>query len=574
MDYEIGSVVGDYEIVKVLGAGGMGEVYQVRNTISGRIDAMKVLLPGTESNPELVDRFMREIKVSAGLEHPNIACLRTAMRSGKNLVMIMEFVEGSTLEQLLERQPIPVRQGIDYIRQVLCALAYAHERGVVHRDIKPANMMLTPAGVVKLMDFGIARISDDRSLTRVGQTVGSLSYMSPEQIQNTQTPDARSDLYSVGISLYEMVTGSLPFHGDSDFSLMTAHLQHAPVPPIQVDPSLPSALNDIILMSISKDPLQRFQTADAFRNALQNVLESLPESAKPIPATARARTVLEGPSRPPALAPTVVAGAAAPPPPPLRAPQPAPMLIPAAAMAPPPQSSSRRGLYMVLGSVATVLVLALAAFQLPKMFKTSAAVGSAFPSGQTPSGSSQIQSGSSGQAGTVVLQDSSSTGSALPGASTGGSAPAGRSAPAQGGGAKQGQQAQQQAQQGQQTQQGQQAQPPPQPPPSQQQQQQQQQQQPAGPDPAVVAELKELRHRQALMAARIGGIKGSLRQLQQQQAASGLGISPELVSTEHRMEMLMDKAEGEIREGDPVAAKRSLDAAERDLEKLEERFGR
>src|SRR5260370_26115477 len=107
MDYEIGSVVGDYEIVKVIGAGGMGEVYQVRNTISGRIDAMKVLLPGTESNPELVDRFMREIKVSAGLEHPNIAGLRTATRMGKNLVMIMEFVEGSTLEQVLERQPIP-----------------------------------------------------------------------------------------------------------------------------------------------------------------------------------------------------------------------------------------------------------------------------------------------------------------------------------------------------------------------------------------------------------------------------------------------------------------------------------
>jgi serine/threonine protein kinase len=569
MDYEIGSVVGDYEIVKVLGAGGMGEVYQVRNTISGRIDAMKVLLPGTESNPEVVDRFMREIKVSAGLEHPNIAGLRTAMRSGRNLVMIMEFVEGSTLEQILERQPIPVRQAIDYIRQVLCALAYAHERGVIHRDIKPANMMLTSAGVVKLMDFGIARISDDRSLTRVGQTVGSLSYMSPEQIQNTQTPDARSDLYSVGISLYEMVTGSLPFHGDSDFSLMTAHLQHSPVPPIQVDPSLPAALNDIILMSISKDPLQRFQTADAFRNALQNVLQSLPET--PAPAPARARTVLEGPSRPPVLAPTMVVGATAPPPPlPHPAPQPAPMAAPLVPQAPPPPQSSRRGLYMVLGSVATVLVLALAAFQLPKMFKTSAAVGSAFPSGQAPSGSSQPGAPASGQASTVVLQDSSASGGALPGAPAGGSAPAtGRGTPAQGGGARQGQQAG--SQQGQQTggqqqaggQQQQQQQPP-----------QQQQQQPAGPDPAVVAELKELRHRQALMGARIGGIKGSIRQLQQQQAASGLGISPEITSGEHRMEMLMDKAEGEIREGDPAAAKRSLDAAERELEKLEERFGR
>src|SRR5690348_15977157 len=183
MAIEVGSTIGDYEVVAILGAGGMGKVYKVRNVISDRIEAMKVLLPDLATQPELADRFLREIKVQASLEHPNIAALHTAVRVDNQLLMLMEFVDGVTVEQKLKDGPLPVAQAVDYIMQVLSALDYAHAHGVVHRDIKPANMMLTPSGTVKLMDFGIAKASTDHKLTMTGTTMGSLDYMSPEQIQ-------------------------------------------------------------------------------------------------------------------------------------------------------------------------------------------------------------------------------------------------------------------------------------------------------------------------------------------------------------------------------------------------------
>ena len=174
MELQIGSTVGDYQIVGILGAGGMGKVYKVRNVISDRIEAMKVLLPDLAHEPELADRFLREIKVQASLEHANIAALHTAIRVENQLLMLMEFVEGDTLEHRLKDGPLPVAEAVDYIRQALAALDYAHTHGVIHRDIKPANMIVTPAGVLKLMDFGIAKAATDRKLTMTGTTMGSL----------------------------------------------------------------------------------------------------------------------------------------------------------------------------------------------------------------------------------------------------------------------------------------------------------------------------------------------------------------------------------------------------------------
>src|SRR5882724_7994745 len=168
MSFEIGEITGDYEIVGVLGSGGMGKVYKVRNTLSDRFDAMKVLLPDLTNNTELGDRFLREIKVQARLNHPNIASLHTALRMNNQLLMIMELVEGKNLEQEIHNGAIAYQDAETYLIQVLSALEYAHKHGVVHRDIKPANIILMPSGQVKLMDFGIARVAAERSLTKTG----------------------------------------------------------------------------------------------------------------------------------------------------------------------------------------------------------------------------------------------------------------------------------------------------------------------------------------------------------------------------------------------------------------------
>src|SRR6201997_200976 len=269
-EFGITQHIGDYEILSVLGVGGMGKVYKVRNTISDRVEAMKVLLPDLTSNRSLADRFLREIRLLATLDHANIAALRTALTYENQLVMIMEFVEGETLANRAARAPLSTADAASYPDQVLSALSYAHKQYIIHRDIKPANKMLTPQGVVKLMDFGIARSSMDGSLTSTGTTLGSLNYMPPEQVRG-ESADARSDIYSFGVSLYEMLTGKLPFQGDSQYSLMTAHLNQTPPAPITLRSDLPVGLNEIIMMAIAKDPNNRFQSADAFRAALSSV---------------------------------------------------------------------------------------------------------------------------------------------------------------------------------------------------------------------------------------------------------------------------------------------------------------
>jgi len=286
MSLQPGMQVGDYQILRELGAGGMGKVFQVRNVISDRVEAMKVLLPDLVGDPGLADRFLREIKVQAALEHPNIAGLRTAMRDGNQLLMVMEFVEGHTVSEYLANGPMPVQQAAWVCMETLAALEYAHTRGIVHRDIKPSNIMITNQGQVKLMDFGIARVMNDPSLTQTHQTTGSLYYMSPEQINGVQL-DGRSDLYSLAVSLYEMVTGRRPFDGENTFAIMAAHMQQPPVPPVQHDPRVPPGVSDVILMGLAKDPNTRFQTAAAFRDALAQVMQGAAGAPVPVPVQAQ-----------------------------------------------------------------------------------------------------------------------------------------------------------------------------------------------------------------------------------------------------------------------------------------------
>jgi serine/threonine-protein kinase len=381
-EFSPGQHIGDYEIISILGLGGMGKVYKVRNVISDRVEAMKILLPDLTSNQSLADRFLREIRLLATLNHPNIAALRTALTFENQLVMIMEFVEGETLANRLNRAPMSTAEAVDYSDQCLGALSYAHKQNIIHRDIKPANMMLTPLGIVKLMDFGIARSSTDGALTSTGTTLGSLNYMPPEQVRG-ESADARSDIYSFGVSLYEMLTGKLPFQGDSQYSLMTAHLNENPPPPISIRADLPPALNEIILMAMAKDPANRFQSAEAFRAALKSVpVSALPAADTtlgPTPAVtpkpiSGATTLVETPLPPRTATVAMKTPAPVPPTPvPPAAATPAPVATVPVASAPPPRpSSSSRGLWLAIGSLVGVGVLLAAGIYIPRKVRTHA----------------------------------------------------------------------------------------------------------------------------------------------------------------------------------------------------------
>ena len=293
MSFNPGDTFGDYEILGPIGSGGMGSVFRIRNLISGRIEAMKILRTDVAADPEFAERFAREIQLLAGLSHPNVASLYTAQRVSGQTVMIMEYVEGVTLAQKLRPHPIPLAEGSEIISQVLTALDYAHKHGVVHRDIKPENILIGPEGAVKITDFGIARAASDPRRTRTGVLVGTLHYMSPEQIRaQGETLDGRSDLYSVGIILYEIATGKRPFEGDSDFEIMAAHIQQQPRPPISLAPGLPAGLNEVILKSLAKDPALRFQTAHDMAAAIAACMtrprapSSIPTSPPPPPKPA------------------------------------------------------------------------------------------------------------------------------------------------------------------------------------------------------------------------------------------------------------------------------------------------
>ncbi len=281
--------------------------------------------------------------------------------------MIMEYVEGTTLADRLGQGPVPIADTVRYMDQVLNALSYAHQQNVIHRDIKPANIILTPQGLIKVMDFGIARSGQDRSLTMTGTTLGSLSYMSPEQVKGEAT-DARSDIYSVGITLYEMVTGQRPFQAHSDYSIMAAHVKEVPRPPIELQQALSPELNEIILMAIAKDPAQRFQTAEAFRNALSNIpvgtgaIAGTPAVVSPDAVTATLNVpVINAASQPTTPANTPLAARAT--------------SIPVSATPPmpiPQPSSTHRGLYMTLGALVVLVGLVLAGIYVPRMSKTQA----------------------------------------------------------------------------------------------------------------------------------------------------------------------------------------------------------
>ncbi len=266
----IGTEIASYRILEKLGQGGMGVVYKAVDTGLDRMVAMKVLNPDLSKNPELVERFRAEARAQANLNHTNLATLYAFMVHQGTAIMVMEFVEGETFAQIIRRRgPIPEVEAIPLFRQALLGIGYAHRAGILHRDIKPSNLMLNKNGLVKVMDFGIAKVIGARGMTRTGTQLGTLAYMSPEQIQNRNV-DIRSDVYELGITLYEMLTGHLPFESDSEFQIMQDHVYTPPPPPSKYYPYINHGVENVILKSIEKNSDARFQTVEQFGAALEH----------------------------------------------------------------------------------------------------------------------------------------------------------------------------------------------------------------------------------------------------------------------------------------------------------------
>jgi len=266
----IGQIIGNYKIEAKLGEGGMGAVYRGVDTMLDREVAIKALKPELASQTSVVERFRTEAVTLAKLNHPNVATLYTMFRQGEELYMVLEYVRGETLDNILQRRgALPAEEAIPVFCQVLDGIDHAHELGIVHRDIKPANMMLTEKGTLKVLDFGIARLLGSARMTRAGNIIGTLEYMAPEQVRGLET-DGRSDLYALGMMLYEVLTGKLPFDTENEFELMKAQTELTPAPPRTLNPNIPPAVEAAIMKAIDKDPNKRFQTGGEFREVLMN----------------------------------------------------------------------------------------------------------------------------------------------------------------------------------------------------------------------------------------------------------------------------------------------------------------
>jgi eukaryotic-like serine/threonine-protein kinase len=292
MTTEPGRMLGDrYQIGEVIGRGGMAEVHEGRDLRLGRRVAVKILRPDLARDPSFQARFRREAQSAAALNHPNIVAVYdtgedTLMGEGETAVIVpyivMEYVDGMTLRQLLAsgRRLLPER-ALEISAGVLSALDYAHRHGIVHRDIKPANVMLTRTGDVKVMDFGIARAMNDTNtatMTAAQSVMGTAQYLSPEQARG-EVVDARSDLYSASVLLYELLTGKPPFTGDSPVSIAYQHVSEMPTPPSQVDPGVTPEVDAVVLRALAKSPDDRYQTAAEFRADVERAIAGSPVTA-------------------------------------------------------------------------------------------------------------------------------------------------------------------------------------------------------------------------------------------------------------------------------------------------------
>lgn len=268
----IGRVLnGRYALLSVVGGGGMAQVYKARDNILGRVVAVKVLREQYSTDSQFVARFRREAQAAANLAHPNVVNVYDVGQDGDVHYIVMEYINGESLKSYINRSaPLPIGKAISVAVQILAGLEYAHRSGLVHRDIKPQNVLITPDGTVKVTDFGIAKSVSDLGLTEAGQALGTAHYFSPEQAKGERVVP-QSDLYAVGVTLYEMLTGRLPFESENVMGLAYKHISEEAPSVRQLNPAAPPRLDAIMLKSMAKDPQQRFGSAAEMEKALRAI---------------------------------------------------------------------------------------------------------------------------------------------------------------------------------------------------------------------------------------------------------------------------------------------------------------
>lgn len=287
MSDETGRILGNrYTVGPAIGRGGMAEVYRARDSRLGRTVAIKVLRTDLARDPSFLSRFRREAQAAAGLNHPTIVAVYDSGEDVEGVgadalsvpYIVMEYVDGQTVRDMIRGgNHLSARESLQLTSGVLDALEYSHQHGIVHRDIKPGNIMRTPKGAVKVMDFGIARALADggQTMTSSQTVMGTAQYLSPEQAKG-EPVDARSDLYSTGVVLYEMLTGRPPFVGDSPVSVAYQHVSEDPIPPSQLDPSIPPSVDAIVMNALNKNPEDRYQSAAEFKADVDRAMSGLP----------------------------------------------------------------------------------------------------------------------------------------------------------------------------------------------------------------------------------------------------------------------------------------------------------
>ena len=284
-----------YEIIRRLGSGGMADVFLARDTHLGREVAIKVLYQRYADDNEFVARFRREAQSAAGLNHPHIVSIYDRGEADGSYYIAMEYLEGRSLKQVIsERGPLEPALAIDISEQILQALQFAHENNVIHRDIKPHNIIINSRNQVKVTDFGIARAGSAARMTETGSIIGTAQYLSPEQAKGLAVEQG-SDLYSLGIVLYEMLTGQVPFEGENPVAIALKHLSDAPVPPQALNPEIPDNLNAVVMKALAKDPANRYRSAEEFMTDMERCRRDLPV-APPLPADDTARTEIIAPA--------------------------------------------------------------------------------------------------------------------------------------------------------------------------------------------------------------------------------------------------------------------------------------